>query len=330
MPFKRRQVLNSLALLCAAGLSAAMPLTASAQSWPNRPIKLVVPFPAGGAADLMARTMAQQMEAQLKQAVVIDNRGGAGGAVGAEAVAKAPPDGYTLFFGTMGTHAINPALYSKLRYDPIKDFTPIALTHITPRALLASNALKARNVAELIAQAKANPGSITYGSVGIGSSSHLAGALFESMAGIKMLHVPYKGSSQLILDVMSARVDLTFDTYITYEDHVKSGKVRTLAVTTAQRMDALPNVPTLDESGLKGYEVSLWLGVYAPANTPAEIVKPLNAAIGRAMATPELVQNMTKQGIETTFSTPEAFATLTRNDVKKWAEIVKQSGATAE
>jgi tripartite-type tricarboxylate transporter receptor subunit TctC len=311
-----------------AGLLALSGLAAAA--FPDKPVRLVVPFPAGGAADVMARGMAQRLGAELGQQVIIDNRGGAGGAPAAEAVAKSPADGYTLFFGTMGTHAINPALYSKLRYDPLKDFAPISLTHITPRVLVVGPSVAAKNIAELIALAKARPGGLTYGSAGNGSSSHLSGALFESIAGVDMLHVPYKGSAPLLVDVLAGRIDMTFDSYTVYEEHIRSGKVRALGVTSLARMGALPQVPTIAESGLPGYDVSNWLGVYAPAGTPLVVSATLHAALGRAMAAPELRAQLVALGIEPTFGSPEAFTALMRAELPKWAAIVKRSGATVE
>jgi tripartite-type tricarboxylate transporter receptor subunit TctC len=309
-------------LLVASGVAAA--------AFPDKPIRLIVPFPAGGAADVMARGMAQRLGSELGQQIIVDNRGGAGGTTAAEAAAKSPPDGYTLFFGTMGTHAINAALYPKLRYDPLKDFAPISLTHTTPRVLVVGPSVPAKTVAELIVLAKARSGGLTYGSAGNGSSSHLSGALFELLAGVDMVHVPYKGSSPLLVDVLSGRVDMTFDSYTVYEEHIKSGKVRVLGVTSAKRMAALPQVPTIAESGLKGYDVSNWLGLFAPAGTPKDVVGALHAAVGKAMATPALRAQLAALGIEPAYSTPEEFTALIKAELPKWAEIVKKSGATAD
>ena len=230
----------------------------------------------------------------------------------------------------MGTHAINPALYAKLRYDPVKDFAPVALTHLTPRVLVVGPSVNATNVAELIALAKKKPDGLTYGSAGSGSSGHLSGALFESLTGTRMLHVPYKGSAPLVTDVLAGRVDMTFDSYTVYEEHIKSGRARVLAVTSKNRMGSLPKVPTLAESGLAGYDVSNWLGVLAPANTPTDIVTRLNTAIVKSMADPALRSQLISLGIEPVSSTPDAFATLIRTDIPKWAGIVKQSGATVD
>lgn len=326
MSTTRRSALLGTLLLCGTGLAAA--------AFPDKPIRLIVPFPAGGAADVMARGMAERLGHELKQQVIIDNRGGAGGSTAAEAAAKSPPDGYTLFFATMGTQAINPALYSKLRYDPLKDFAPISLTHITPRVLVVGPSVQAKNVAELIAAAKARPDALTYGSAGNGSSSHLSGALFETMAGVKMLHVPYKGSAPLLTDVLAGRVDMTFDSFTVYEEYIKAGKVRALGVTSRRRLATLPQVPTIAEAGqsmgLSGYDVSNWLGVLAPAGTPKDVIATLHAALGRAMATPALKQQLVALGIEPAFGTPEEFGALIRAELPKWAEIVKRSGATVD
>jgi tripartite-type tricarboxylate transporter receptor subunit TctC len=318
---KRRAVVAALLLIVAAPAFAA---------WPDKPIRLIVPFPAGGATDVMARGLAQRLGTELGQQVIVDNRGGAGGTMAAEAAAHAVPDGYTLFFATMGTQAINPALYPRLRYDPLKDFAPISVTHLTPRVLVVGPQVSARSVAELIALAKARPSALTYGSAGNGSSSHLAGALFESMAGVKMLHVPYKGSAPLLTDLLAGRVDMTFDSYAVYEQHVRSGRVRALAVTSVNRLQALPQVPTVAEAGVKGYEVSNWLGLLAPAGTPNAVLSAIHTALGRALATPALREQLISLGIEPTFGSPEAFTALIRSEILKWADIVRKSGATAD
>jgi tripartite-type tricarboxylate transporter receptor subunit TctC len=320
--FGRRQFLALLA--ASAGTTPAW------AAFPDKPVRMIVPFPAGGAADVMARTLGMQLSEALGQQVLIDNRGGAGGTLAVEAVARAPADGYTVLFGTMGTQAINPALYPKLRYDPMKDFAPVALTHITPRVLVVGPSVKAQSVAELIAMAKARPGQISYGSAGNGSSSHLSGALFESMAGVNMIHVPYKGSAPLLTDVLAGRIDTTFDSYTVYEEHIKAGKVRALAVTSARRMGVLPQTPTIAESGLAGYEVSNWLGLLAPAGTPKEVIAALHAATTKAMADGPMRRQLTGLGIEPTLTSPEEFGNLIRSEIPKWARIVKASGAQVD
>lgn len=299
-------------------------------AYPERTIKLVVPFPAGGAADIMARGLATKLSSEIGQAVVIDNKGGAGGTTASEVVAKSPADGYTLLFGTMGTHAINPALYQKLRYDSVKDFAPVSLTHITPRVLVVHPSLPVNSVADLIVWAKKNPGTLSYGSAGSGSSSHLSGALFASLAGIDLLHVPYKGSAPLVTDILTGRVNMTFDSFTVYAPHIRSGKVKALGVTSHDRMSVLPEVPTISEGGLKSYEVSNWLGVMAPAGTPDAIVKLLNSALIKSAKSSELRLQLQELGIEVKTSTPEQFSELIRSDMVKWSEIVKKSGAKAD
>ncbi|NBS74511.1 MAG: tripartite tricarboxylate transporter substrate binding protein [Betaproteobacteria bacterium] len=306
-----------------------MCMVASA-AYPERTIKLVVPFPAGGAADIMARGLATKLSSEIGQAVVIDNKGGAGGTTASEVVAKAPADGYTLLFGTMGTHAINPALYQKLRYDSVNDFAPVSLTHITPRVLIVHSSIPVNSVPELILWAKKNPGTLSYGSAGSGSSSHLSGALFASLAGIDLLHIPYKGSAPLVTDILTGRVNMTFDSFTVYAPHIRSGKVKALGVTSHDRMTVLPDVPTIIEGGLKSYEVSNWLGVMAPAGTPDAIIKLLNSALIKSAKSPELRAQLQELGIEVKTSTPAQFSELIRTDMVKWFEIVKKSGAKAD
>ncbi|MFZ9297811.1 MAG: Bug family tripartite tricarboxylate transporter substrate binding protein [Hylemonella sp.] len=325
-PFSTRLDRRQMLALIALGSSA---VTAWA-AYPEKPIRLVVPFPAGGAADIIARSLTIHLSEALGQQVVIDNRGGAGGTIAVEAVARAPADGYTLLFATMGTQVINPSLYPKLRYDPVKDFSPVALTHITPRVLVVGPSVKAQSVAELIALTKARPGQITYGSAGNGSSSHLSGALFESMAGVKMTHVPYKGSAALLTDVLAGRIDTAFDSFTVYEEHIKSGKVRALAVTSSRRMGVLPQIPTIAESGLAGYEVSNWLGLIAPAGTPNEVINALHAATAKAMTNVGMRRQLNGLGIQPTITSPEEFGNLIRSEIPKWARIVKASGAQVD
>ena len=327
MGFHRRRA--CLALTQAA-LLLAVAGGAGAAGFHDRALRLVVPFPAGGAADIMARGLAQQLTEQLGQQVVIENRGGAGGTTAAEAVAHAAPDGYTLFFATMGTQAINPSLYPKLRYDPIKDFEYVSLTHTTPRVLVVHPSVPAKTVEELIALAKAQPGALTYGSAGNGSSSHLSGALFASMADVRLLHVPYKGSAPLLNDVLAGRVSMTFDSYAVYAEHIRSGKVRALGVTSLKRMSALPDVPAIAEAGLPGYDVSNWLGLLAPRGTPAAVVDRLHGAVVRGMADESARRRLAGMGIEATSSTPAEFVDMVRAEIPKWEAVVKKSGATVD
>lgn len=321
---KKIKLAISVALL--GGLAWVGP---SAAAFPDKPIRFIVPYPAGGGGDLMARAVGLRLGAELNQQIVIENRGGAGGALAAETVARAAPDGYTVLFGTVGTQAINPAIYPNLRYDPSKDFAPISQTHIAPRVLMVRADLPAKNIVELTALAKKQPGVLSYGSAGSGSTGHLSGALFESMAGVDMVHVPYRGSAPVVIDLLAGRLDMTFDSLAAYEGHVKSGKVRVLGVTSKVRMSILPQTPTLSESGLMGFEVSNWLGVLAPAGTPKDVLATLHAALGRAMATPALKEQLLALGIEPTFGSPAEFEALIRAESVKWAELVKKSGATA-
>jgi tripartite-type tricarboxylate transporter receptor subunit TctC len=316
-----RTVAATLMMIAALGAWAA---------YPEKPIRLVVPFPAGGGADFMARTLAQKLSERLGQPVVLDHRGGAGGTIAAEAVAGAQPDGYTLLFGTMGTQAINPHLYEKLRYDPLKDFAPISLTHATPRVLVVHPSIPATTIQELIALSKTKPGQLTFGSAGNGSSSHLSGELFKSMAGVDITHVPYKGSGPAATDLLGGRISMVFDSIAVYSDHIKSGKVRALGVTSLKRSAALPNVPAIAEAGLQGFDVSNWLGVLAPANTPKEVIARLNTEIRAAMSDIETRKQLANVGIDPLESTPEAFAETIKTEMAKWAKVVKASGARVD
>ncbi len=322
--------MHALGRILATFALAAASLSAHAQAYPDKPIRLIVPFPPGGAADLMARTLGRGLGERLGQPIVLDNRGGAGGTIAAETVASAPPDGYTLLFATMGTQAINPHLYARLRYDPLRDFAAVSLTHATPRVLVVHPSVKAESVKEFITLAKAAPGTLTFGSAGNGSSSHLAGELFNSMAGITMTHVPYKGSGPAATDLLAGRISASFDSIAVYKDHITLGKVRALGVTSLGRSDALPGVPSIAESGLAGYDVSNWLGVVAPAKTPPDIVARLNAEIRAAMANVDLRKQLIAVGIEPLHSTPEAFAQMIRAELAKWGRIVKASGARVD
>jgi tripartite-type tricarboxylate transporter receptor subunit TctC len=316
-------------LLLAISLVDALVISsATAQDYPNRTIRIIVPFTPGGATDVVTRIVAQKVSEQTGRQVVTDNRGGAGGIVGAEAVAKAPPDGYTLVMGTSGTHAINVSLYPKLPYDPVKDFAPVTRTAVLPSMILAHPSVPATNVRELIAIAKKNPGQLTYASSG--SAQYLTGALFTSMAQIDMLHVPYKGGGQAMPAQLGGEVALSFSTVVSSLPHVKSGRLRGLAVTSAKRTPAAPEFPTVAESGLPGYEAVSWYGVLAPAGTPRDIVTRLNTEVVRALKLPEVRQLMLAQGAEPVSESPEQFAALIKSDIAKWGDVVKKSGAKAD
>ena len=301
---------------------------AAAQDYPNRTIRIVVPFTPGGATDVVTRIVAQKLTEQMGRQVVTENRGGAGGIVGAEVVAKAAPDGYTLVMGTSGTHAINASLYPKLSYDPVKDFAPVTRAALLPSMLVAHPSVPAKNVRELIALAKKHPGQLTYASSG--SAQYLTGALFTSMAGIDMVHVPYKGGGQALPAQLGGEVALSFATVVSSLPHAKSGRLRGLAVTSAQRTPAAPELPTVAESGLPGYEAVSWYGVLAPGGTPRNIVMRLNGEIVRALKLPEVMQLLLAQGAEPVIDTPEQFAAIIKSDILKWGEVVRKSGAKAD
>ena len=325
----RTSVISTCKLLLAISLVDALVISsATAQDYPNRTIRIIVPFTPGGATDVVTRIVAQKLSEQTGRQVVTDNRGGAGGIVGAEAVAKAPPDGYTLVMGTSGTHAINVSLYPKLPYDPVKDFAPVTRTAVLPSMILAHPSVPATNVRELIAIAKKNPGQLTYASSG--SAQYLTGALFTSMAQIYMLHVPYKGGGQAMPAQLGGEVALSFSTVVSSLLHIKSGRLCGLAVTSAKRTPAAPEFPTVAESGLPGYEAVSWYGVLAPAGTPRDIVTRLNMEIVRALKLPEVRQLMLAQGAEPVSESPEQFAALIKSDIAKWGDVVRKSGAKAD
>jgi tripartite-type tricarboxylate transporter receptor subunit TctC len=308
-------------------LFAVLVATTAHAAWPEKPIRLVIPFPAGGGADSMARPLAAKLTTLLGQSVVLDHRAGAGGTIAAEVTATSPPDGYTFMFATVGTHAINASLHTKLRYDPVKDFTPIALTHVAPRVLVVHPSIPATSVKELIAYAKTKPGVLTFGSSGNGGINHLSGELFKTMAGVDMIHVPYKGAAPAAVDLLGGRLSMVFDSVVVWSEHMKTGKVRALGVSGAARTAALPNVPTIAEAGLPGFETANWLGVLGPARTPPEVVARLSAELKTAMADPELRQQMVAVGVDPVYSTPAEFAEIIRKDIVKWAAVVKATGA---
>ncbi|MFY3147661.1 Bug family tripartite tricarboxylate transporter substrate binding protein [Achromobacter xylosoxidans] len=320
--------LTAVSLWLGAGLISA---AVAGGAYPDRPVKLIVPFPAGGATDLMARSLAQGLGEKLGQTVVVENRGGAGGTIGAEAVASAAPDGYTLLYSTMGVLTINPSLYPKLRYDPQRSFAPVSMTNLTSNLLVVNPDLKVSSVAELAELARQRPGELTFSSSGNGTTSHLAGEMFKTAAHADIRHIPYKGTSGAINDFLAGRISMMIDTSSNFIEQVRQGKVRALAVTSRQRLAALPDVPSMSETpGFEDYEVSLWSGVLAPAGTPRPVIDRLNADIKAVMTSPRMVERMAGYGIQTTHSTPEAFAERIRIDTAKWARIIEQSGARAD
>ena len=300
---------------------------ACAQTYPTKPIRLVVPFPPGGATDILARDVAQKLTEAWGQSVIVDNRPGAGGNIGSELVAKAAPDGYTIEMGTVGTHAINASLYAKMPYDHVKDFTPVILVAGVPNVLVVNPSVPANSVAEIIAYAKANPGKLNFASSGNGTSIHLSGELFKVMAGVQITHIPYKGSTPALQDLLAGQVQMMFDNLPPSLPQIKAGKLRALAVTSATRAPALPDVPTLAESGLPGFEASSWFGILAPAGTPAPIVAKLNGEIAKWLATPEAKEKLAKQGANAAGGSPDDFAKHIAAETAKWAKVVKDSGA---
>jgi tripartite-type tricarboxylate transporter receptor subunit TctC len=301
--------------------------TATAQSFPNKPIRLVVTFPAAGAPDILARLFADK--AQFGQPVVVDNVPGAGGNIGADKVAKAPADGHTLVMGTVGTHAINGGLYAKMPYDMVKDFTPVAHVASAPNLLVVTNDLPVKSVAELIAYLKANPNKLSFGSPGIGSSVHVSGELFKSLTGTNMQHVPYKGRQFAIPDLVGGQIQLMFDNMPSALPMAREGKIRALAQTTATRSAAAPDVPTVAET-VPGFEATTWFAVFAPAGTPREVVQRINAEMQRVFKLPDVVDKLKALGLEPWISSPEDLAKLQTNEIVKWAKVVKESGAKAE
>lgn len=328
----RRRLLGALAL-CGAGLAAPGVLAQS--GWPTKPVRIVVPFAAGGTTDLLARALAPELSQAFGQQFIIDNRAGAGGNVGAEIVARAAPDGYTLLMGTVGTHGINRALYSKLPYDPIGDFVPITLVAGVPNVMVM-NAEKARamginNVADFLKYARANPGKLNMASSGNGTSIHLAGELFKSMSKTFMVHVPYRGSGPALIDLIGGTMDVMFDNLPSSMPQIKAGKLKALAVTSAQRSAALPDVPTIEEAaGLKGFNATSWFGLLAPAGTPPEIVNRIQQEVAKALNTPAIKEKLLAQGAIPSGNTPAEFARLIESEHRKWAEVVKTSGAKVD
>ncbi|HEY3076189.1 MAG TPA: tripartite tricarboxylate transporter substrate binding protein [Burkholderiales bacterium] len=291
----------------------------------------MVPYAAGGPVDLSARVIAPKLQQALGQPVVVENKPGAGGNIGADFVAKSAPDGYTLVVGAIATHAINPALYAKLAYDPVRDFRHVALLVQVPNVLVVNNDVPARSVAELIRLAKAKPGSLDFASGSTGSTGHLAGELFKQLTGTYMVHIPYKGSAPAVADLLAGRVHLMFDNLASALPNIQAGKLRALAVTTVRRSSFLPELPTLDESGLKGFDMTTWWGLMAPAKTPQPVVDRLAAEAARALAAPDLAERWRAMGSEPpSVRTPGEFTAFVERERKLYAELVKRSGATAD
>ena len=309
---------------------AALATPAFAQpAYPSKPVRIISIFAPGGGNDVICRLVAQQLTERLKQQVIVENRVGANGIVGTEAVARAAPDGYTFTLIPSG-HTVNASMYKKLPFDSLKDFTPITLAGSGPLVLAVHPSLPLKNVRDLIALAKSRPGQLTYVSSGIGASGHLAGALFDTMTGTKMEHIPYKGMSLAVSDLMGGQVSMTFGTSLSVIPHVRTGRLRALAVTGAQRSPALPGLPTIAESGVLGYEAGLWYGFVGPARMPPEIVQRLNAEIVAILAQPDTREKLASQGLDARSSTPDEFARVLAADIVRWAEVVQKLGLRAE
>jgi tripartite-type tricarboxylate transporter receptor subunit TctC len=303
---------------------------ALAQTYPAKPVKLLIPFPPGGNTDIVGRLMAHKLSEAFGQQVYIENRGGAGGTIGAEAAAKSPPDGYTLFFGTTGTLASAPALQPNLRYDPVKGFAPISTLANAPVVVLVRGDLPVGSLRELIALAKSKPGELKFGSAGTGHFVHLAGEMFKGAAGVDLFHVPFKGVAAALIDVLGGRIELMFDAAAQYEPHLKSGKLRALAVAHPRRLARLPEVPTTAEAGLPGYELASWFGLLAPAGTPGDIVQRVNAEVLKALASREAVETLQKLGLEAAGSSPQRYAAMIAEDASRWRRVVDAAGIKIE
>jgi len=322
---QRRQILAA----CAAALTLAAPLSALAQEYPAKPIRLILPFPPGGVTDLLARTLAERLQARLGQPVVVENKAGAGTVLASDFVAAAAPDGYTLLMASSSLGAA-PSVMKKVNYDPVKSFAPITLVAQVSHWLVVNQSLPVKNVAELIAYAKANPGRLSYASTGNGTSTHLEAEYFKQLAAVHMVHIPYRGSGPALTDLVAGQTQLMFDAVGSSTGMVRDGKLRALAVTTAVRSPAVPDVPTIAESGLPGFDVMPWLGLVAPAGTPQAIVTKLHAEIVKAMDTPEVREQFRQRGLPLVLNAPAEFGPFIVQETAKWVRVVKTAGITAD
>ena len=317
-------------ILLAFFILASAANTAWAQSWPSRPLRLVIPFAAGGGADIAGRVIGQELGEALKQSVIIENRTGAGGTIAPNNVAKSPPDGYSLVLGHLGGIAIAPHLYKDLPFDPVNDLSPVTLVVNGLSVLVVNPELPVRTAGELVAYAKKNPNQLSFASAGSGTDTHLAGELFKSMTGISMVHIPYKGGAPALVDLISGRVQLSFASVATTISAIQTGKLRAVAMTGKNRFEGLPGVPTIAESGVPGYEINNWYGIFVPANTPQDIIQRLNAETIKILKKPDVHAKLIAAGLEPIWSTPKEFADYVRAETDKWRKIVVDSGARAE
>jgi tripartite-type tricarboxylate transporter receptor subunit TctC len=316
---------------CATALSLALPAGAQlTAAYPTRPVKLVIPFPPGGPLDIVGRAIAQKLTEAWGQSVVVDNRPGAGGNIGADLVAKSAPDGYTILMGALSTHAVNPSLYAKMPYDAIADFAPITLVAVTPNVLVVNATLPVNSAKEFIAYAKANSGKLAFGSGSNGSAGHLAGELFKVDTGTDITHIPYKGGAPATQALLAGDTQFMFDNLANAMPQVKAGKLKALAVTTAERSKLAPDLPTMAEAGLPGFDISTWFGLFAPAGTPKDVIAKWNAEVAKILNSPEMREKLMAQGAEPSPTTPEQFAAFVKSEIPKYAQIIKASGAKVD
>jgi tripartite-type tricarboxylate transporter receptor subunit TctC len=329
-PKKPSAFISAIILSLGVGATCLSAVNAQAQSYPNKPIRLVCPFPPGGAVDIASRAIAQELSKNLGQPVTVDNKPGAGGNIGGAEVARANPDGYTIFMTTSGIQAINPALYAKMPFDPNKDLTPISALVSLNNVLVLHPSIKANSVSDVIALAKAQPGAINYASSGSGTSIHMSGEMFKSLTNVNMTHIPYKGSAPALNDLLGGQVMMMFDNIPSAIPHIKSGKLKALATTGAKRDPLLPDLPTMAEAGVAGYESGVWFGLSVPANTPRDVIMKLNAEANKGTKSPEFVKRMTDLGYIIMGTSPETMAEMNKAEVQRWGPIVRASGAKAD
>ena len=323
---RQSTILFAIAITCGMAFTSLASIV-SAQTWPTKPIKIVLGFPPGGATDILSRDFAAKLSEELKQQVLIENKPGAGGTIGADIVAKAMPDGYTLTIGTSSNHAIAVSLYKKLPYDPVKDFVPITMLAVSQNVVVINPGVPANNIKELVAYAKANPGKLNFGSSGNGTISHLTGEMFNTLNGTLITHIPYKGSAFVFPDLLSGQISVMYDSTISIGSLVKSGKVKALAVTGAKRSRLMPDLPTVAESGYRDFESTNWFGLFAPAATPQDILIKLHAAAVKVLDAPDLQARFALQGAEVVANNPAETLAMVKADIVKWAEVAKKSGA---
>ncbi len=327
---RRRVISASVLAAVVAFLPTAWSDGAFAQAFPSKPVKLVIPFPPGGSLDAVGRAIADKLTQMWGQSVVVDNKPGAGGNIGADFVAKSPPDGYTVVMGALSTHAVNPSLYPKMPYDAVKDFAPISLVAITPNVLVVNPNLPVNSVKDLIAYARANPGKLSFGSGSNGSAGHLAGELFKVDTGTDMVHIPFKGGAPALQALLAGDTQLMFDNLANSMQQVKAGKLKALAVTTERRSALVPDLPTMAESGVPGFDISTWFGIMAPAGTPPDVIAKWNTDLVKVLSSPDMRERMTAQGAEAAPDTPAEFSAFIARELAKYARIVKASGAKVD